>query len=474
MEVTKIKISPQVLKNDISQISYSGNTFGYYSGLTEYLSQTVVTNYRYKYGGLPLPGGFIFSYEGNSGFGTGFIGYLMIMSRFTIDFVDTLSFFQKLPIGQKVEMTRSDGTIIDFILYEKPTISSGNLLSLKLKTINTLTDFFSGEIVNLNFIQKLSLLTDLTIPLLLKQSHEDIGYYSPFDGNISQLDKTLNFIFTADTLSPQTICVSNTSDTSLVYLEETNYFVNWGDGSISENVTVFFPESICHFYNYVGDSQSFEISLTGQNKLGVFIVNKTVTIPYELGTYDNPYGTVSFTSNLGSWVNTPDSQKYINFYDSDNTVSGQVSSNFVDIPYIVSGYTKSKINDLKGFGINPFVIGKVVTLSNGETGQVTFLGDSYTAYTISNLEYFDFPNNISVFVASSSGLTDVMLTQSAITKFEYLINVIEEPIIQTNVFIERGKNTGLESFRRIGEISNIVELQDYGYKFFELRNYNDL
>jgi hypothetical protein len=362
MEVTKIKISPEVLIQDIKSETYSGFTFGYYSGLTEILS---------------------------------------------------------------------GGT--------------------------------NGE----------SLL-NLTVPILLKQTHEDIGYYSPFDGNISQLDKTLNFIFIGDTLSPQTICFSNTSDTSLVYLEETNYFVNWGDGSISENVTVFFPESICHFYNYEGDSQSFEISLTGQNKLGVFVVNKTVTIPYELGTYDNPYGTVSFSSNSGSWSNTPTEQEYINFWDSDNTVSGQVSSNYVSVPYIVSGYTQSKLNDLKGFGINPFVIGKFVTLSNGDIGQVTFLGDTYTAYTINNLQYLDFPNGLSVFVAASSGLTTENITQSAITKFEYLINVIEEPIIQTNVFIERGKNTGLESFRRIGEVSNIVALEDYGYKFFELRNYNDL
>ena len=362
MEVTKIKISPEVLIQDIRSETYSGFTFGYYSGLTEILS-----------GGT----------DGES-------------------------------------------------------------------------------------------LLNLTIPILLKQTHEDIGYYSPFDGNISQLDKTLNFIFTANTLDPQTICVSNTSDTSLVYLEETKYYVNWGDGNATETLTVFFPESICHFYNYNPPSQTFTILLTGENKLGNFVVSKSVTIPYNLGTYDNPYGTVSFSSNTGSWSNTPTEQEYINFWDSDNTVSGQVSSNYVSVPFIVSGYTQSKLNDLKGFGINPFVVGKNITLSNGDTGQVTFLGDTYTAYTINNLQYLDFPNGLSVFVAASPGLTTENITQSAITKFEYLINVIEEPIIQTNVFIERGKNTGLESFRRIGEVSNIVALQNYGYKFFELRNYNDL
>lgn len=271
MEVTKIKISPEVLLKDIVSETYSGFTFGYYSGLTSLLS---------------------------------------------------------------------GGTNGDSLL-------------------------------------------NLTIPILLNQTHEDIGYYSPFDGNISQLDKTLNFIFTADTLNPQTVCVSNTSDTSLVYLEETNYFVNWGDGNATESITVFFPEAICHFYNYEGDSQTFTISFTGSNKLGSFVVSKDVTIPFNLGTYDNPYGTVTFTSNDGSWAETPTEQNYINFWDSDNTVSGQVSSNYVSVPFIVSGYTQSKLNDLKGFGINPFVVGKTITLNNGETGQVTFLGDTYTAYTLS-------------------------------------------------------------------------------------------
>lgn len=471
MEVTKIKISPQVLKNDISQITYSGNTFGYYSGLTEYLSQTVVKNYPYQNGAPANFGKFLY-------FGSGDGLKTFLMSQLDSNFEQTTSFFEKLKLGQKITLIRSDGSEYNFYLGEFVSLVGG-FIELKVnRTVSEpLLTLDANENVTFNIIvEGVSTFTDMSIPILFKQTHEDIGYYSPFDGNISQLDKTLNFIVTADTLSPQTICISNTSDTSLVYLEETNYSVNWGDGSFSQDVTVFFPESICHFYNYVGESQKFEISFTGQNKLGVFVVSKTVTIPYNLGAYENPYGTVTFKSFEGSWAYSSFSQEYINFYDADNTVSGQVSSNFigVTIPYIVSGYTQSKLNDLKGFGINPFVIGKVVTLSNGDTGQVTFLGDTYTAYTINNLQYLDFPNSVSVFLASSSGFTDVMLTQSAITKFEYLMNVIEEPIIQTNVFIERGKNTGLESFRRIGEVSNIVALQDYGYKFFELRNYNDL
>ena len=38
MEVFKIKISPEVLRNDLTPESYSGVSFGYYSGLSYVLS----------------------------------------------------------------------------------------------------------------------------------------------------------------------------------------------------------------------------------------------------------------------------------------------------------------------------------------------------------------------------------------------------------------------------------------------------
>jgi len=67
METFKIKISPEVLRTDISQMSYSGDNFGYYSGLTKYLSQTTVRNLTYREGGVGTPGGFLFFSEGPEG-----------------------------------------------------------------------------------------------------------------------------------------------------------------------------------------------------------------------------------------------------------------------------------------------------------------------------------------------------------------------------------------------------------------------
>ena len=54
-----------------------------------------------------------------------------------------------------------------------------------------------------------SLLTGLTIPILLTENVNDIGYYSIFDGMVLQQDTMLNFIFTG---SNNTCCFYNTSD----------------------------------------------------------------------------------------------------------------------------------------------------------------------------------------------------------------------------------------------------------------------
>jgi hypothetical protein len=88
---------------------------------------------------------------------------------------------------------------------------------------SSMTDILSGN------TSGSSLLTGLTIPILLTENVTDIGYYSVFDGMVLQQDTMLNFIFTG---SNNTFCVYNTSDIEFKkYLEFSNYFIDWGDGT---------------------------------------------------------------------------------------------------------------------------------------------------------------------------------------------------------------------------------------------------
>ena len=51
-------------------------------------------------------------------------------------------------------------------------------------------------------INNTSSLTGLTVPILLTQNTIDLGYYSVFDGAISQINVVNNFIFSSTTGNP--------------------------------------------------------------------------------------------------------------------------------------------------------------------------------------------------------------------------------------------------------------------------------
>jgi len=161
-------------------------------------------------------------------------------------------------------------------------------------------------------------------------------------------------------------------------------------------------------------------------------------------------------------------------FDSVNTIQGQISLNYISNPFVISGYTTSLLNELGVYGANKFIDGLIVTLSDGTLGYIVSQSPEYIEYVINGQVYRDYPDGTTIFIVETSGLTENTLTATGITKMEYLMNIIEQPEIQSNVFIERGKYSGLENFRRIGEINNTGALQKYGYKFFDVRNYNNL
>jgi hypothetical protein len=48
------------------------------------------------------------------------------------------------------------------------------------------------------------------------------------------------------------------------------------------------------------------------------------------------------------------------------------------------------------------------------------------------------------------------------------LRVIDQPQIQTNVFVERGKNSAYERIQRLGEVDNLGDMINYGYRFFNV------
>lgn len=318
-----------------------------------------------------------------------------------------------------------------------------------------------------------SILTGLTIPILFTQTAIDFGYYSVFDGAILQKDVINNFVFTANTSNPYTYIFYNTSDIEMVkFLGLITYTLNWGDGS--PEITLTTPGPINH--TYPSSDSDYTITMKANSPWGISLVQKTITVPFTGTTIPNPNGVATFTPTGGNWSGTPINYEYIFTGDSNTNLADFYSNNYTQVPFLVSGYTESSINDLSQYGPKynllggKFKIGVEVTGTTGCVGTVwgPDVTNAYTAYTINNIDYFDF-EDYTLYVTYSSGLTQNDLIMSAITKNEGLINVIDQPEVQTNVFIERGKQGVLEYIERIGEIDNVGDLEKYGYGFFNVK-----
>ena len=312
-----------------------------------------------------------------------------------------------------------------------------------------------------------SLLTGLTLNIVLTQTAVDAGYYTPFDGAVMQKDVVSNFIFSSTTSDPYRVYVYNTSSEFQKFLDLSKYVIHWGDDSQPQAITTYTPNSISHVYPSA--NKTYTIKLEQTNPWGIIKVEKNVTLPYSAVTIYNQQGTAYFTPAGGNWFGTPVSYDYIFSGDAVNVVSAQTSNNYVNVPFIVSGVTKSRITELALYGTPKYQVG-VPVIKNGEIwGAITDISPIYTAYTITGINFYDYVDGTSIFFEESSGFTDNNLTAVPITKLESLLKVMDQPQIQTNVFLERGKNSAYERIQRLGEVDNLGDMLNYGYGFFNVQ-----
>lgn len=306
---------------------------------------------------------------------------------------------------------------------------------------------------------------NITIPLLFRQIAVDCGYYSVFDGALLQADVVKNFVFSAITSYPNRYYFYNTSEILYKnYLELSTMTVDWGDGSAPISIGTVSPNYIYHDYASNG---VYTITLSQKNPWGINTVKKTVTVPFTGTTIPNPNGTAYFIPNVGSWSATSFSYDYIFSGDSTNDIYDAISSTYVTTPFIVSGYTNSRITELKLYGATKYQLGTMVyTVDNQPYGLITSITPEYTGYTVDTINYIDFTDGTTVYFVESSGLIPEWMVGQPIVKDEALLNVVSPPEVQSDIFIERGKNSALERIQRLGEVDNIGEMVTYGYGFF--------
>lgn len=304
-----------------------------------------------------------------------------------------------------------------------------------------------------------SSLTGLTIPILLTQDCIDIGYYSEFDGAIQQKETTLNYIFSAK--SEYEYCIYNTSILNS-YTRESEYEIYWGDNS---KVETMIGVKSCH--TYPKTNAKYVIKLTQKNNFGTNIISKTITIPFDKDKVSkDPNGTIEFIPSGGSWKDSPISYDYIFTGDTGMDIDDYVYDNEVTI----TGYTKSNLIELSLYGKIPYKVGVDVIKDGSVYGRVTNINDLFTGYTIQDIKYVDYPFGVTTFEVKSKGLTKDTIKLVPIVKNEALLKSVDDVQIFSNVFVERGKNSGYEKVQRLGEVRTLQDMEKYGYGYFKLTN----
>jgi hypothetical protein len=334
-----------------------------------------------------------------------------------------------------------------------------------------------------------SLLTGLTIPILLTQSAVDYGFYTPFNGLINQKEILNNFLVSADTVDKFKIYLYNTSDSQNVkYLKQAQWEVDWGDGR-REIITGFSPSFTTHTYPTIPltSQKMYVIKLTQKSPWGTYICEKELYVPTNNISISNFEGRFSFIPSFnelqGNWLNNIPVYDYQFLGDSENNIPYHLSSGFTNIPVFLTGQTKSRLSELKQYGTQPYLVGQWITKVSGSTivngkkvpsyvkvGKVTSFANDKIEYTIDDIKYYDIPSGSTTYLAKSNGITESMISSSAITKDETLLRIVDKPQVWSDVFIERGKNSALEGLQRLGEVDNLGDLIKYGYRFFNVKS----
>ena len=383
---------------------------------------------------------------------------------------------------QEYKFTVSQGNIksdLIFVTYTGETDITTIIdpCCLTATTVSATTTGTTGVYLPMDYVLSgntggTSFLTGLSVNIMITESTVDLGYYSPFDGLVLQADVLNNFIVTADTINPFTYTFYNTSDLEFIkFLQLVTYTLDLGDGSPQQAVLGISPIS----HTYPNAINNYTITLTANSPWGISKVQKPVFTPYSAATISNPQGSITFYPAGGSWSATPISYDYIFTGDSNTNVNDYYSYNYTSVPFLITGITESTLNDLAQYGPKSNLVGGKFKLGiqvTGSTGAVgTFFGaditNTYTAYTINGVVYHDY-EDFTIYFTDSYGIVSGDTVLSAITKNEALLNVIDQPEIITNVYIERGKYTPLENVMRIGEVDNVGDLEKYGYKYFTI------
>lgn len=290
------------------------------------------------------------------------------------------------------------------------------------------------------------------IPIFLESKVDEFGVMVGFDGDLEQVEQIVNFTYT---ISNSTVTVYNTvNPDKLRKIVEQTFTVNWGDGetsSIEVNLGILNTNlpSVSHTYSNDG---VYEIKIILDSPWSTERLSKIITLPQNTFNY-NPLGT--FTNIVvPAYDNaTGQTQNYLNNLDYTNN-TGNTNPGFT---YLAIG--KSRLGELQLYGSNEYL---------GTTTGTDSIGN-YTAYTIDNLYYKDYPDGYTMITGTTSDFTKEEVFNKLITRNEHFLGFVEEPQVYSDIFVDRKKQSVLENNFRLSEIDSVGELDVYQNEFFIIK-----
>jgi hypothetical protein len=289
------------------------------------------------------------------------------------------------------------------------------------------------------------------IPVFLDSSVDEMGVMVSFDGDMEQIEQLCNFTYKQ---SGSTITIYNSvNPDKLRKITEQTFTINWGDGTTSGltvNSGIVGSNLPSVVKTYTGSTQ-YTITISSSTPWSTEVLKKTITVPSQYETIDNPFGT--FTGmTIPAYTNiTGQTQDYLNDLEYTN------NTGYTTFTYMAIG--GSRIGELRQYGTTVFT-----GLTSG-----SFSGSLFTGYTIDNLSYRDFEDGYTMITGNTTGYTKEEVFNKVITRNEHFLGFIDDPQVYSDIFVERGKQGVMENNLRLGEIDNMDELEIYGNGYFKVR-----
>ena len=293
------------------------------------------------------------------------------------------------------------------------------------------------------------------IPIFLNTTSDEMGVMVGFDGDIEQVEQLVNFSYSGVT-GTSTVTVYNTVNTDrLRTITDATYTINWGDNTTS-NLSISSTGPLGSVSKTYSTSGEYKISVTVSSPWATNRVEKIIKVPFNT-TVTNPLGTFTGTT-IPAYANmTGQTLNYLNDFDYTN-----VTGTTTGFTYLAIG--NSSLSQKLKYGQNP----NLITSYSGVTTGTDSVGN-YTGYTIGDLYYRDYVDKYTMITGTTVGITKEEVFSQALTRNEHFLGFVDEPVIFSDVFVERGKQSVMEMNLRLNEIDSMGELNIYGNGFYNIR-----